>query len=185
MYTALRSNLRHIRIQSLLKTIARDATHYFLVIFTSQLLLELTLVLARVRVLSYLRVLPFWLAEAPVAFDQTGPRRVSNTMVRLLRFFFHQVLLCGTVDTSCTSKCHFASEPVGPKLRVRYLPVMVGRLMLSLRKAAALQGGVWSFGEPATSIGMRFAERRGPDATGDGMHLGTSSGGREEVQTRA
>ena len=57
--------------------------------------------------------------------------------------------------------------------------------MLSLRKAAALQGGVWSFGEPATSAGMRFAERRGPDATGDGMHLDTSSGGREEVQSRA
>jgi len=57
--------------------------------------------------------------------------------------------------------------------------------MLSLRKAAALQGGVWSFGEPATVTGMRFAERRGPDATGDGMHLDTPSGGREEVQSRA
>jgi len=62
---------------------------------------------------------------------------------------------------------------------------MIGRLMLSLRKAASLQGDAWSFGLPTTNIGMRFAERRGPVTTGDGIHLDTFLGGREGAQSRA
>jgi len=87
VYTALRSNLYQLRIPSLLKTIARDATHYFLVIFTSQLLFVFTLILTRVRISLYLSVLSFPLAEAIIAFNPTHPWPVSNTMIRLLHLF--------------------------------------------------------------------------------------------------
>ena len=62
---------------------------------------------------------------------------------------------------------------------------MIGRLMLSLRKAASLQGDAWSFGVPTTNIGMRFAECRGPVTTEDGVHFDAFSGEREGAQSRA
>ena len=53
VYLVFRSN-RYQRRMPLLKTIAQDATFYFLIIFTSHLALELTLFAARVRMLSYI-----------------------------------------------------------------------------------------------------------------------------------
>jgi len=87
MYTALRSNLYQFQIPSLLRTVAQDATYYFLVIFTSHLLLELTLTLGRVKISSYLSAPSFLLTEILIAFDPTDSWRVSNTMIRLLRLF--------------------------------------------------------------------------------------------------
>jgi len=52
VYLVLRSNAYRLPVPSLLKTIAQDATYYFLIIFTSHLLLGLTLLLGRVRILS-------------------------------------------------------------------------------------------------------------------------------------
>ena len=49
VYLVLRANLYQHPMPSLFKTIAQDATYYFLVIFTSHLMLELTLLFARVR----------------------------------------------------------------------------------------------------------------------------------------
>ena len=48
VYLVSRSNVHRIAVPSLLRIIAKDATYYFLVIFTSHLALELTLSLARV-----------------------------------------------------------------------------------------------------------------------------------------
>jgi len=86
-YTAWQSNLSQFRIPSLLRTILRDATHYLLVIFTSQLLLMLISILGRVRILLYLHVLSFSLAEVLTAFNPTHPRPVSNTRIYLLHLF--------------------------------------------------------------------------------------------------
>ena len=72
---------------------------------------------------------------------------------------------------------------VGSELHVRYLPVMVTRIMLSLKKAAASQGNQWSFGEPTTFTGMRFAGVLNRDVAGDSMALDTiRSEDREEDQ---
>ena len=142
-----------------------------MVIFSSHLLLEFTLLLGSVRILSYLTAFSFSFAEALIAFNPTPPRRVSNVRTYLLRLV-HRVLLDGTVETSCTSEHIFASEVAGPELRISYLPVMVGRLMLSLKKAAASREGVWSFGEATPTAGLRFADRRRIDA-GDEMRLDT------------
>ena len=50
VYLVLRSHLYRVPVPSLLRTIAQDSTHYFLIIFTSHLVFELTLLLGRVRI---------------------------------------------------------------------------------------------------------------------------------------
>ena len=52
VYLVVRSNVNKVPIPSLLETIARDATYYFLVIFTSQLVLMAFLLFASVRMSS-------------------------------------------------------------------------------------------------------------------------------------
>jgi len=51
VYAVLQSN-KYQRRMLLFKTIAQDATYYFLIIFTSHFALELTLLVTRVRMLS-------------------------------------------------------------------------------------------------------------------------------------
>ena len=51
VYLVVRSNVYKAPIPSLLRIIARDATHYFLVIFTSHLVFIMFLAFASVRIL--------------------------------------------------------------------------------------------------------------------------------------
>jgi len=60
-----------------------------------------------------------------------------------------------------------------------YFPMMAGRLMLSLKKAASPHGDTWAFGEPTTSTGLRFIDRRGAAATRDEIHMETFVNGHE------
>ena len=53
VYLVVRSNLNKIPIPRLFKTIAQDATYYFLFIFTSHFVLVMFLSLASVRISSY------------------------------------------------------------------------------------------------------------------------------------
>jgi len=107
VYVALKSSMYQFKIPTMFGVIARDAARYFLVIFTSHLALELTLIFGRPSI----QLLP-----------STG-----NIVI---------------------------------------LPVMVTRLMLSLKKAAvSQQEEVWSLGEPSTVSGVRFAGSRGFDST--------------------
>ena len=55
IYTSLKSTKGKIRIPGLFKVLVEDATRYFLVVFISHLSLELTLVFANVRIVSYFR----------------------------------------------------------------------------------------------------------------------------------
>ena len=61
----------------------------------------------------------------------------------------------------------FASGVVESELHARYLPVMITPLMLSLKKAAASQGDLWSFGEPTTFTRVKFATPQGLDIRRD------------------
>ena len=45
--------------------------------------------------------------------------------------------------------------------------MMITRLMLSLKKAAASQGDLWSFGEPTTFTRVKFATPQGLDTRRD------------------
>ena len=74
VYLAARSNMFR---SSLLGIIAQDATVYFLIIFTSHLVLELTLILGRVRIFSR-RLILFSPTETLVAYYPTTPRDVSG-----------------------------------------------------------------------------------------------------------
>jgi hypothetical protein len=77
----------------------------------------------------------------------------------------------------------FPSENIGFDPRLRYLPVMVTRLMLSLKKATVSQYEAWKLGEPTIDATMRFAERRGGITTGDEMHLDTFASTYEGTQS--
>jgi hypothetical protein len=77
----------------------------------------------------------------------------------------------------------FASRTIRSKPCLRFIPVMVTRLMLSLKKAAASQK--WSFGEPTTYTSMRFAERLGGVSTRDEINLDIFASTHEGTQSRA
>jgi len=77
------------------------------------------------------------------------------------------------VESRCIPKYSLVSEPTGSDQCLRYLSVMITRLLLSLRKANASQEHGWSFGEPTTYSTMRFAEHRGGVATRDEIPLDT------------
>jgi len=82
----------------------------------------------------------------------------------------------------------FASNPI--KLlptpgNVVYIPVMITRLLISLKKASASQEHGWSLGEPTTHTTMRFAERRGDVATGHEISLDTFSSTHEGTRSQA
>jgi len=77
----------------------------------------------------------------------------------------------------------FASETIESESCLRFLPVMVTRLLLSLKKAVAnTQERGWNLGEPTTHTTMRFAERRGV-SRGDEIHLDTLLSTQEGTQS--
>ena len=57
VYLVVRSNLYRVPIPSLLKTIAQDATYYFLIIFTSHFVLVMFMAFETVRIPSILYLL--------------------------------------------------------------------------------------------------------------------------------
>ena len=77
------------------------------------------------------------------------------------------------METTCTSERLFASKIIGFDPHLRYIPVMITRLLLSLKKANASKETTWNFGEPAAHTTMRFADRRGAVATRDEIRLDT------------
>jgi len=124
IYVMLHSSIGQVKMPSLFKTIAQDATRYFLVIFTSHLALELTLIFGRPTI----QLLP-----------ATGI--------------------------------------------VVFLPVMVTRLMLSLKKASVSQREAWTFGEPGLTSAVGFVGFRGIDDGRDELRLDTLKSGHERAQS--
>jgi len=76
-----------------------------------------------------------------------------------------------------------SSETIGSETRLSFLPVMITRLMLSLKKAATSQVNGWSFGEPTIHSTIRFAERRGGVATRNEIRLDTFVSTHEGIQS--
>ena len=62
IYLVIRDNVEKVPIPRLLKTIAEDATYYFLVIFTSHLMSAMFLAFARVRISPYYSIISLRLA---------------------------------------------------------------------------------------------------------------------------
>lgn len=82
VYLVVRPNVYKFPIPSLLKIIARDATYYFLVIFSSHVVFVLTLLFAKVSVLSFF---PPRFAKIPVARNPAAPRPVSDATAYFTR----------------------------------------------------------------------------------------------------
>ena len=79
----------------------------------------------------------------------------------------------------------FAFQNITSESRPRFLPVMVTRLLLSLKKASASREQGWSLGEPTTHTTMKFVERRGGITTKDiEIPLGTFSSSQETTQSQ-
>ena len=97
--------------------------------------------------------------------------------------FFHRIFLHTTVQSSCTSESLFVY--VRSERCLRYLPVMITRLILSLKKADASKVQAWSLREPTAHTTMRFAERQGGAITGDEMRLDTFANMRDGTQNLA
>jgi len=69
----------------------------------------------------------------------------------------------------------FTFQNIESESCLRFIPVMVVRLLLSLKKAGASREDGWSLGEPTTHTTMKFADRRGGVATRDEIPLDMST----------
>jgi len=77
------------------------------------------------------------------------------------------------------------SATIGSEPYLRYLPVMITRLLLSLKKANASQEQAWGLRELSTHTTMEFAESRCGTTTGSHeMCLEIFASTREETQSR-
>ena len=82
------------------------------------------------------------------------------------------------------SRYLFAAGTIGFESCLRFLPVMITRLLLSLKKANTLHEHGWSLEEPTTHINA-FAERRGGVVARDEMPLDTLADTQEGTQRQA
>ena len=81
------------------------------------------------------------------------------------------------------SRYLFAFRNIASESRLRFLPVMITRLLLSLKKVGAPQEDGWSFGESITYTTMNFAEPRGGAAGRDEVPLDTFASTQEGTQS--
>ena len=183
VFLVVRSNVTKIPLPSILKTIARDATYYFLVIFTSHLVTAMFFWFASVSTSSKSSLFYPWLAYTLTEQNEATPFRVSDAGARFLRSFTENFPR-KTVESRCTPKHFLTSETIGSDPCLRYIPVMITRLLFSLRKANASQEHGWSFGEPTTHTTMRFAERRGGGTMVDAIYLDTFVITHEETRSQ-
>jgi hypothetical protein len=87
VYLVVRSGVTKIPIPSLVETIIRDATYYFLVIFTSHFVLVMFLAFANVRLSSQSSDPSMWSAYIFTGYNEAIPCPVSDPSTRPLRSF--------------------------------------------------------------------------------------------------
>ena len=178
----VRSNINKVPVPGLLSIIARDATYYFMVIFTLHLVLVLFLVFGSVRISLYCMLHHLSTVRSDVYSLTSSYFLQGESHQDAFRSFFHPIFLRAIVGPLCTSDDLFAFQDVGSDPRLRYLPAMITRLLLSLRKANASQVA-WSLGEQTTYTTIGFAERHGGVFTRDEMHLETFASTHEGAVT--
>ena len=85
VFLAVRSNITKVPIPRLFKTIAQDATYYFLVIFTSHLVLVTFFWFMNVSISPQSSLFSLRLTQTPVARHRISPCQVGNTRTRFIR----------------------------------------------------------------------------------------------------
>ena len=88
-------------------------------------------------------------------------------------------------ETPCTSEYLSASETIGSDRHLRFLSVMITRLLLSLRKANASPEPGWSLRELTTHTTIRFAEHLGGVVTRDETRTDAFASTHEGTQSQA
>jgi len=168
----LRSGVRKVPLPSILKTIARDATYYFLVIFTSHIVLVMFLASESVSTSSYSIIFSLRLAYTFLGYNQASSCCVSDART-FLPFVRSPECLPRNSGTLAYVGHLFAFRNIASDSRLRFVPMMITRLLLSLKKAGAPREHGWSLGEPTTHTAIKFAERRVRVTTGDEISLDT------------
>ena len=184
LYLLIRWRASGHNVRGVLEIIAVDAMVYFMVIFTSHFVLAMTLYFGRVSPIgSSFRPYP---TSSNAHFSRTR----SNFFQRckLLQIYYPtrnppNHTFCTTAisgNVVCVPRLACPSLSM-TKDHVRYLPVMISRIMLSLKKSAGSRSADWSLGETyhtsanAGSV-MKFArpaKRAGTEQ--DGIPLDTYS----------
>ena len=118
-FLALRRGVGKLRIPAIMGTIVEGSLWYFLVTFTSRLVLEMIPLLGRVSVTAPSSVRPMMPNACAYC---TGIYSTTSQLVEM---------------PSRESRARFICAPLyeRPTDDFRYLPVMISRLMLSLKKA--------------------------------------------------
>lgn len=149
---ARRTRAPGLKAPMILDVIAKDATWYFLVIFSSHLVLVLTINLARVSSIVSLSTShqqrQYRLSSQRSNFFQdrkSSSIYPKNDWPKCTIFAITSGIVV-YVSVQPLPFVHTADAPDDS----RYLPVMISRIMLSLRKAAGSQRDVWSLLEPTT-----------------------------------
>ena len=169
-----------LKVPTILGIIAKDATQYFLVIFTAHLVLAATLFFGRVSVTIPLSGLPLMTSDACHRRKRFGFSQLRKLSQKFPEHDHSHSYRHHDQWSSCVSLCSTRASNL-PTVSFRYLPVMVSRIMISLRKAADPQRGDWSLVDPAANgvslRSMRFARPQTSTTEGrDNASLGTSLG---------
>jgi hypothetical protein len=156
MFLATRFKRRGLKVRTLMEAIAADAMRYFMVIFSAHLVLVLTLNLAPVRTAAPLSgLLPMssdvLLFRNRSNFFQARKSHTSHAALTNSHYTFSPWQLAAFL---CKCYIRFTSHDLQAGF-VRYLPVMISRIMLSLKKAADSQQKAWTLTEP-TMTGPSF-----------------------------
>ena len=77
-----------------------------------------------------------------------------------------------------------AFQNITSESRLRFVPVMITRLLLSLKKAGTSREDGWSLEDPTTHTTMRFADLRGDVATRYEIPLDTFVSTQERTQSQ-
>jgi len=118
VYLVVRSNADKVPIPSLLRTIVKDATYYFLIIFTSHFVLVMFLAFASVSTSPQSSIFSLRFTYTFIGFDEATPCFVSDTWtlpIHPLTIFFsaQQWNACVCPDISFPSKTSRLSRVLG------------------------------------------------------------------------
>ena len=175
MFLAARLRFQGLKVRTIMQTIAADAMRYFMVIFSAHLVLVLTLNLAPVRTMvppSGLRPIPSNASLVRIRFNFCQARK-SYASCSPHKPSYYPLLSQRLAVSQCKSYIWLMLHDLQP-LFFRYLPVMISRIMLSLKKAADPQQEAWTLMAPNAAgpnpQGMQFFRPR-RDANGRQLEI--------------
>lgn len=164
IFLSRRSKIQGLEGPRILGVVADDATRYFLVIFTSHLVFEITVTLGRVSTIFLLCGYGWWhLMPITAGWDSSSSKLVSCWLSWVLlcsspTLLWPVVFLCKFVLFHASLFNHLTTS-------FRFLPVMISRIVLSLRKAVDPQRDAWPHAESPRNSGtlcsMKFVRPRG------------------------